>query len=152
MPREVDANLGDDRMNQQIWKKSMHQSASKIGQYIHDKLPKEMSVFDMDCGVFKISRGCLRLIEEKLPSEVVSRSQDNLFFKLASLISFGIKNRELTSDSGIFVLKWISDLDENVVLSWYTPFRTIKTCQRKLSALQDFLCGERIELETYFGN
>ena len=89
-----------------IWAKGRHESASLIGQWVHDTLPPMFDGIDVDFVVWKRSRRCLRIVEEKLAGERIYPSQTRLLPVLAGLVAAGVRAGTLAADSGVFVLHW----------------------------------------------
>lgn len=106
---------GRDAMTQPIYKKNKDQSASKIGQFVHDHQPMQHDGIDIDYVAWKSARNCLRIIEEKLPGEDVRPSQKRMLPLLAKLIELGKEAGLLADDSGVFVLHWWQHPDAPVV-------------------------------------
>lgn len=94
-----------------IWAKSRHESASRIGQWVHDTLPATFDGIDVDFVSWKRSRRCLRFIEEKLAGESVYPSQKRILPVLAGIVAAGVRAGELARDSGVFVLQWWQTAD-----------------------------------------
>lgn len=93
-------------MSRNIYRKSHNESASKIGQFMHDTQPRNHDCIDVDYLVWKSERKCLRIVEEKLAGESVSDSQKRVLPMLATLVWLGTKLGVLSADSGVFVVWW----------------------------------------------
>jgi hypothetical protein len=93
-------------MTETIYRKRFDQSASKIGQWIHDNEPLTHDGIDIDHVVWKSERKCLRIIEEKLAGESLRPSQQRMLPLLASIIHVARIAGLVSSDSGVFVLWW----------------------------------------------
>jgi len=101
-------------MTETIYRKQFNQSASKIGQWIHDNEPKTHDGIDIDHVVWKSERKCFRIIEEKLAGESMRPSQKRILPLLASMISIAIAAGFISPDSGVFVLWWWQKDDDQV--------------------------------------
>jgi hypothetical protein len=101
-------------MSRNIFRKAHNESASKIGQFMHDTQPRDHDCIDVDYLAWKSERKCLRFIEEKLAGERISRSQERVLPVLAKLVQLGIKSGDLSADSGVFVVWWWQSDDSDI--------------------------------------
>jgi hypothetical protein len=88
--------------------KGANESASLLGQLLHDWEPREFDIFDMDCVVYKRDRRCLRYFEEKLPGEQLSRAQETNLWMLSVSIEI-MKSTGNLRDGGVWVVRIDSD-------------------------------------------
>ena len=93
-------------MTQNIYRKQFDQSASKIGQWVHDNEPLTHDGIDIDHVVWKSERKCFRIIEEKIAGETLRPSQRRILPLLAGMIQLARVAGLVSSDSGVFVLWW----------------------------------------------
>jgi len=108
------------------WIKGQHESASRIGQYMHDHMPRKFDVFDgdhfsmngehahMKAATFKKARNCMRIIEEKLSHEQISTGQNRWMNRIASMMIDSMHGETgLAFDSAMLVLQWLDDSPES---------------------------------------
>lgn len=86
------------------WSKGRDESASRVGQFCHDFLPRTFDCVDVDCVIFKRATRMTRIIEEKLPGEQLSAAQQHVLPLLAGLIELQVKAKNLPEGSGVFVM------------------------------------------------
>lgn len=91
-------------MNGRSFHKGPDESASLLGQLLHDREPRVFDVMDMDCYVHKIARGCHRYFEEKLPGEELSAAQYRNLKYLATALHLAVVYDGIARDSGVFVV------------------------------------------------
>lgn len=84
--------------------KGPDESTSLLGQLLHDREPRVFDVLDLDCYVHKISRGCHRYFEEKLPGEQLSAAQYRNLKYLATALHLAVMYDGIAADSGCFVV------------------------------------------------
>lgn len=146
-------------MTQPIYKKTKDQSASKIGQWVHDNEPMEHDGIDIDHVVWKSARRCLRIIEEKLPGEDVRPSQQRMLPLLARLIELGKQDGILSADSGVHVLHWwqaadAPDVDADGRLCATFKIRHVTAAGVGMAeaisadAVRELVCGREISTTT----
>jgi hypothetical protein len=145
-------------MTQTIYRKEFHQSASKIGQWLHDNEPVRFDGIDIDYVVWKSSRNCLRFVEEKIAGEQVKPSQKRILPLLARLIQLGKVAGFLSPDSGVFVLIWwqrdcdpIKDEHGNYVakvkLQHVTSAGIGPSVECDFSTALDIVCGREFSID-----
>ena len=101
-------------MSRPIYEKTNDESASKIGQWVHDHEPATHDGIDIDHLVWKSQRSCLRIIEEKLAGEDLRPSQRRILPLLSKLIAIGKNQGILSDDSGVVVLYWWQARDARI--------------------------------------
>lgn len=143
--------------NRAIWAKGRHESASRIGQWVHDTLPPEFDGIDVDFVVWKKSRRCLRIVEEKLAGERIYPSQARLLPVLAGLVAAGVRSGSLAADSGVFVLHWwqTGDVpagdDSKFRITRFADDGTSKTIPATGAEALALAAGEPLDLAELFG-
>jgi hypothetical protein len=136
------------------WSKGQDESASRVGQFCHDLLPRTFDCVDIDCVIYKRSTGMTRMLEEKLPGEEVSKAQMHVLPRLAQLIELAVKGKIIPEGSGVFLL-WhtspgarISEADdEDEVVLQQVPtnkyaMERMPTWRGKFGDIRPWLSGE----------
>jgi hypothetical protein len=141
------------------WSKGQDESASRVGQFCHDFLPRTFDCVDIDCVIFKRATGMIRILEEKLPGEEVSKAQIHVLPKLAGLIELAVRGKKLPEGSGVFLLyhrnlgAHISeaDDDDDVVLQKVPTNKCemdrMPTWRGKFGDIRPWLSGEFQEIQ-----
>lgn len=136
------------------WSKGANESASRVGQFCHDCLPRTFDCVDVDCVIFKRSTRMTRIMEEKLPGERLSTAQINILPLLAGLVELAVKGKKLPEGSGVFIL-WhatrnarieeASDDDEVVIQRVPTnkyEMERMPTWRGKIGEIRAWLSGD----------
>jgi len=140
------------------WSKGQDESASRVGQFCHDFLPRTFDCVDVDCVIYKRATGMTRILEEKIPGEKVSAAQVNILPKWAQLIELAVRGKIVPEGSGVFLL-WHTnrnarvseaDDDDEVVIqqvptSKYLMHR-MPSWRGKLRDIRPWLSGEFQEI------
>jgi len=141
------------------WSKGSDESASRVGQFCHDYLPRTFDCVDVDCVIYKRATGMTRILEEKLPGEKISKAQVHVLPKLAQLIELAVRGKLLPSGSGVFVV-WHANVnsriseaddDDDVVIQKVPTnkyeLEQMPTWRGKLRDIRPWLSGEFQEIQ-----
>lgn len=111
-------------------------SASELGQYIHDELPRTFDWIDIDGATQKTSKNTLRIIEQKNPGQRLKGSQRRIFSKLAKAINFLICERDISENSGVFIV-WTEPPYSEAIVSQVYGCREQKLILEMSSKIED---------------
>jgi hypothetical protein len=93
-------------------RRGQDESSSELGQYVHDHYPRTFNYLDIDAGIHKRATGVLRIVEHKLPGQMLSRSQLDVLPLLANALVL-LANAGLIEGrtSGVFYAAGVAPFD-----------------------------------------
>lgn len=119
----------------------MDDSASELGQWVHDNLPRKFSFMDLDGVIWKAGPNVLRIVEQKHPGQGLKLSQRLILPLLAGGIDGLIEQGKISRQSGVFVVHTDPPFDSAFV----APVNTLTTITaRRLTGdeWKRFMSGE----------
>jgi hypothetical protein len=126
-------------------KRSAHESASYLGQIVHNLLPQKRFTFnDVDGNLYRRELRLLRLFEHKSPGQRVKYGQSELLGLWAQIIEHikacpaAVERFALHPQSGVYLIQ--GDPHEGNQLGECLVTRLADGAQKRYSAEEDALC------------